>query len=115
GDPGTRSAPLCAGMARYTIRGMGLAVVLYDLFTRHSLVNAVLFLGVLLPALFCYVFPVFALAGARPGTAWYLVHWLAHLAMAGTAWAMPSFWARLPRLRHGRRAAVLATVGALVA
>src|SRR5205814_961979 len=77
----------------------------YVLFARHSVVNAVLFLGVLLPALFCYIFPVFALAGARPGTAWYLVHWLAHLAMAGTAWAMPAFWARLPHLRHGRRGA----------
>jgi hypothetical protein len=115
GEPGTQLASLVPGMVMYTIQGMGLVMSFYVLFTRHSLVNAVLFLGVLLPALFCYIFPVFALAGTTPGTAWYVSNWLAHLAMAGTAWAMPSFWARLPHLRRGRRTAVLATVIVLLA
>jgi hypothetical protein len=115
GESGTRLASLVPGMVMYTIQGIGLVVSFYVLFQRHSLINAVLFLGVLLPALFCYIFPVFALPGAAPGTTWYLVHWLAHLAMAVTAWAMPTFWARLPHLGRGRAAAGLATVVALIA
>lgn len=115
GEPGTQVASLVPGMAMYTVQGLGLAMSFYVLFQRHSLINAVLFLGVLLPALFCYIFPVFALPGATPGTDWYLVHWLAHLAMAVTAWAMPKLWARLPHLGRGRATAVVATVVALIA
>lgn len=115
GEPGTQLASLVPGMAMYTIQGMGLAMSFYVLFQRHSLVNAMLFLGVLLPALFCYIFPVFALAGATPGAAWYVVHWLAHLAMAVTAWAMPKMWAALPHLRRGHRLAAVAAVVTLVA
>src|SRR5262249_39781556 len=57
----------------------------------------------------------FSLPGATPGTAWYVVHWLAHLAMAVTAWAMPKLWATLPHLGRRQVAAALGTVIAFIA
>ncbi|OLB76170.1 MAG: hypothetical protein AUI14_19500 [Actinobacteria bacterium 13_2_20CM_2_71_6] len=116
GEPATQLASLVPGMVLYTIQGMGLAMSYYVLFKRHTLLNAVLFLGVQLPALFCYIFPVFALAGATLGPAWYLVHWAAHLAMAVVAWAVPKLWTGAwPRLGRPGRTTVLAVAVAVAA
>jgi hypothetical protein len=112
--PGTLPA-LLAGMAMYTIQGIALNTSFYVLFRRHSLLNALLFIFVWFSALFSFVFPVYSLPGARPTLIWYIVHWLAHLAMALVAWSMPGLWERtLPRLRFPARVGVLAAVAVLV-
>jgi hypothetical protein len=115
GQPPGQLSSLAAGMVLYSIQGLGLAMSYYVLFTRHSLLNAVLFMGVFLPALFSYVFPVFSLPGAQPSATWYVVHWVSHFAMALTAWLMPRFWASTWPRRGGRRAAALIAFVLLVA
>jgi hypothetical protein len=45
GQPPGRLSSLAAGMVLYSIQGLGLAMSYYVLFTRHSLLNAVLYMG----------------------------------------------------------------------
>jgi hypothetical protein len=111
GQPPGQLPSLAAGMVLYSIQGLGLAMSYYVLFKRHSLLNALLFMGVFLPALFSYIFPVFSLPGARPNATWYVVHWVSHFAMALTAWYMPRLWTSTwPRLGARRAAALIAFV-----
>ena len=116
GEPGAQLGTLAAGMVMYTLVGMGLAMSFYVLFRRHTLLNALLFLGGALPAIFLYVFPVLSVPDAQMGPAWYVTHWPAYMVMALTAWAVPIFWTRAwPVLRRGARVPVLAGLALLLA
>ncbi len=86
--PGTLPA-LIAGMAMYTIQGIALNTSFFVLFRRHSLLNALLYIGVWFSSLFNFVFPVYSLAGDKLTPTWYAIDILAHFAMALTAWSMP--------------------------
>jgi hypothetical protein len=112
--PGTLPA-LIAGMAMYTIQGIALNTSFFVLFRRHSLLNALLYIGVWFSSLFNFVFPVYSLAGDKLTPTWYAIDILAHFAMALTAWSMPGLWEGiLPRLRFPARAGVLAGAAVLV-
>jgi hypothetical protein len=113
--PGTLPA-LLAGMAMYTIQGIALNTSFFVLFRRHSLLNALLYIGVWFSSLFNFVFPVYALAGDKLTPTWYAIDILAHFAMALTAWSMPGLWEGiLPRLRLPALAGALAAIAVLVA
>jgi len=87
----------------------------FVLFRRHSLLNALLYIGVWFSSLFNFVFPVYSLAGDKLTPTWYAIDILAHFAMALTAWSMPGLWEGiLPRLRFPARAGVLAGAAVLV-
>ena len=89
--PGTLPA-LIAGMAMYTIQGIALNTSFFVLFRRHSLLNALLYIGVWFSSLFNFVFPVYSLAGDKLTPTWYAIDIVAHFAMALTAWSMPGLW-----------------------
>ena len=113
--PGTLPA-LLAGMAMYTIQGIALNTSFFVLFRRHSLLNALLYIGVWFSSLFNFVFPVYSLAGDKLTPTWYAIDILAHFAMALTAWSMPGLWEGiLPRLRLPARVSALGAIAVLVA
>jgi hypothetical protein len=109
GEPVAQLGTLAAGMVMYTLQGMGLVMGYYVLFRRHTLLNAMLFLGGTLPVIYLYALPVLSMPDAAVGPAWYVTHWLAHVAMAVTAWAAPIFWSRTwPVLERRARVPALA-------
>ena len=111
--PGTLPA-LLAGMAMYTIQGIALNTSFFVLFRRHSLLNALLYIGVWFSSLFNFV-SVSALAGDKLTPTWFAIDIVAHFAMALTAWSMPGLWEGiLPRLRFPAQAGVLAGAAVLV-
>jgi hypothetical protein len=116
GEPPGSLPALIAGMAMYTIQGIALNTSFFVRFRRHSLLNALLYIGVWFSSLFNFVFPVYSLAGDKLTPTWYAIDIVAHFAMALTAWSMPGLWERtLPRLRLPARASALAVIAVLVA
>lgn len=80
---------LFLGACLYSLQGYSLGLGFYVLFSRHSLSNAVLYLCVFLSTLYSLVFPLFGRIGVPTPFLWHVVSWVAHLAMALTAWGMP--------------------------
>jgi hypothetical protein len=108
GEASSTYASLIPGAILYSLQGYSLAMGFYVLFKRHSLLNALLFFGVFVSALYSYVFPVFLMVGARPGPAFHAINAWAHAWMGLTVWYMPRFWrGTWPRLARGARVAAV--------
>jgi hypothetical protein len=108
GEAPSTYASLIPGAILYSLQGYSLAMGFYVLFKQHSLLNALLFFGVFVAALYSYVFPVFLMVGARPGPAFHTINAWAHAWMGLTAWSMPRFWrGTWPRLARGARVAAV--------
>lgn len=110
GEPAGFYSSLLPGAALYSLQGHALSMGFYTLFKRHNLLNATLYFGVFISALYSFVFPVFLLAGSKPGGPFHVVNFWAHTWMGVTAAFMPVFFQRVwPRLRATGRA--FATAG----
>ncbi|HEX7942582.1 MAG TPA: hypothetical protein VF488_12295 [Gemmatimonadaceae bacterium] len=107
---------LFAGAMLYSLDGVVLTLGYYVLFQKRSLVNAILYIGLYISSIYCFVFPAYARIGMQSPPMWHAVVFWAHIVMAVTAWYMPRFFERTwPRLRSlGRSAAVIAIASALV-
>jgi len=114
GAPDNQYASLGPGALLYTLQGSSLGLGYYVLFKRHSLLNAVLFLGGFLSSIYSFVFPVYGRVGMPSPWSWHAVAWGAHVFMALSAWYTPRFfqtcWPRLDRVTRGFVAVALAAL-----
>jgi multisubunit Na+/H+ antiporter MnhC subunit len=107
---------LFAGAMLYTLDGVVLTLGYYVLFQKRSLVNAILYIGLYISAMYCFTFPAYARIGMQSPPMWHVVVYWSHIAMAVMAWYVPRFFERTwPRLgSRARSAAVAAIASALV-
>jgi hypothetical protein len=104
GEPAGHFSSLIPGAMLYTLQGYSLGLGFYVLFKRHSLLNAVLFFGLYISALYSYAFPEYLLVGAQPGFNFQFSNYLGHICMGIAAWFMPVFWTKLwPKLAMGAK------------
>jgi hypothetical protein len=114
GAPVGRYSSLLAGAVLNALQGWSIGVGFYVLFKRHSLLNAILYIGVYDSALYSFVFPTYSRVGLPSPPLWHAVMAWGHFWMAVTAWFMPRFHHGLwPRLAIGARGAAV-TAGAVV-
>ncbi len=115
GAPIGQYSSLFPGAFLNALQGWSIAMGFYVLFRRHSLINAILYIGVWDSSLYSYVFPTYSRVGLPSPPLWHVVDVWAHSAMAVTAWLMPRlhgmYW---PRLGVGQRGAAIAATIVIV-
>jgi len=115
GAPLGQYGSLLPGAFLNALQGWSIAMGFYVLFRRHSLINAILYIGVWDSSLYSYVFPTYSRVGMQSPPLWHAIDVWAHSAMAVTAWLMPRlhglYW---PRLAVGQRGAGIAVMAAIV-
>ena len=115
GAPIGQYGSLFPGAFLNALQGWSIAMGFYVLFRRHSLINAILYIGVWDSSLYSYVFPTYSRVGLQSPPLWHVVDVWAHSAMALTAWLTPrvhdKYWSRLG---VGPRGAAIALIVAIV-
>ena len=114
GAPIGQYGSLFPGALLNALQGWSIAMGFYVLFRRHSLINAVLYIGIYDSSLYSYVFPTYSRAGLQSPPLWHAVDVWAHMAMAFTAWFMPILhidaWPRLTNIPRAAAVALMATI-----
>jgi len=110
GNPVDQFSSLIPGTYLHVLQGFVLCVGFFVLFKRHSLLNALAYVGILLSVVYTWMFPTFVLVDYQPPFKWYLVIWIAHFAMAIGVWLMPRFWTFWDGPRWGLSKAALAGI-----
>jgi hypothetical protein len=114
GVPVDRWGSLIPGTFLHSLQGYTLALGFYILYKRHSLLNALCYVWLLLSTVYTWTFPTYVLVDFRPPAQWFFVVWWAHFWMALAAWYLPKslysprLWERLRSL--GARAVVVAVL-----
>lgn len=115
GAPLGQYSSLFPGALLNALQGWSIAMGFYVLFRRHSLINAVLYIGIYDSSLYSYVFPTYSRVGLQSPPLWHAVDVWAHVVMAFTAWVMPIFHSRAwPGLASVSRGAAVALMAAIV-
>lgn len=101
GVPVYQWGSLLPGTLLHTLQGYSLALGFFILYKRHTLLNALCYVWLLLSTFYMWAFPTYALVDFHPPTKWFLNVLWAHLWMALAAWYVPralyspELWGRL--------------------
>jgi hypothetical protein len=109
-----RPETLLAGSVVNALQGWSVGMGFYILFKRHSLLNALLYVGVWVTSLYSFDMPTYSRVGQSSPASWHAIMAAGHSSLALALWFLPQF-SRLgwPRLTIGLRA-VAVGVGALI-
>jgi hypothetical protein len=93
GQPVDQWASLVPGMFLHALQGYTLALGFYVLYRRHSLINALAYVGLFLSVLYIWTFPSFVSADYQPPVPWFVTVFWAHFWMALAVWYVPKLLA----------------------
>lgn len=112
GVPVDQWGSLIPGTLLHSLQGYVLGLGFFILYKRHSLLNALCYVWLLLSTVYTWTFPTYVLVDFQPPPKWFFVVWWAHFWMALAAWYVPKslyspkLWRRL-RSRGAKTGALL--------
>jgi hypothetical protein len=89
GTPGNQWNNLVMGTLMHAVQGYTLALGFYVLYKRHTLLNALAYVWVMLSTIYITVYPTYIYTNLQLPARWFFVVWWSHFCMAITAWAVP--------------------------